>query len=81
MMVKAVQDKLPVNTHYINESQLIREVRIGFYRHDPNFINKQIEEYHKYGNSKNKISINKIFEQICNNPFDSDWFGTLPQGL
>ncbi|MFK0735410.1 MAG: SNF2-related protein, partial [Gloeotrichia echinulata HAB0833] len=87
VMVQAVHEKLPVNTRYTNgpryfqsANQLIREVRIGFYRHDPNFINKQIEDYQK-GNSKDKISINKIFEQICNNPFDADWFRTLPLGL
>ncbi|RCJ40996.1 hypothetical protein A6770_36670 [Nostoc minutum NIES-26] len=59
---------------------MIAATHVLFYRHDPNFINKQIEDYQKYSHS-NKISVNKIFEQICNNPFDADWFRTLPQGL
>ncbi len=81
IMAKAVQDKLPINNYRINESQLIREIRIGFYRHDLNFINKQIENYQRYSSSQYKTSLDKIFDQICNNPFESDWFSTLPQEL
>lgn len=88
ILTTAVESKLPIRNHWQNgarifqsERQLIREVRIGLYRQDPNFINKQIEDYHKYSHSKDKISIDKIFEQVYNNPFDADWFRTLPQGL
>lgn len=87
ILATSVSKVLPISSGYASgtryfqsERQFIREVRIGFYRHDPNFINKQIEDYQKYSHS-NKISVNKIFEQICNNPFDADWFRTLPQGL
>jgi SNF2 family DNA or RNA helicase len=88
ILVIAVEQKLPVHTHWQNGSrifhsrhQCVREIRIGLYRQDPSFINKQIEDYQKYGDSEEKIAIQNIFEQICNNPFDADWFGTLPQGL
>ncbi|MGJ5674326.1 MAG: DEAD/DEAH box helicase [Nostochopsis sp.] len=88
IMVKAVQDKLGVKArwqdgplYFTRESQFIREVRIGLYRQNLNFINKQIEDYNRYNNSKDKISIENIFEQVCTNPFDADWFRNLPQEL
>ncbi|UKP01196.1 hypothetical protein [Nostoc sp. UHCC 0870] len=55
ILVTAVEEKLPIRKHWQNESrmfqslrQCIREIRIGFYRQDPDFINKQIEDYQKY---------------------------------
>ncbi|WP_414578920.1 DEAD/DEAH box helicase [Anabaena sp. CCY 9402-a] len=88
ILVTAVEEKLPIRKHWQNESrmfqslhQCIREIRIGFYRQDPDFINKQIEDYQKYSYSEEKLAIEKILEQICNNPFDADWLHTLPQGL
>lgn len=86
-MVKAVHDKLGVKArwqdgplYFQRESQFIREVRIGLYSQNLSFINKQIEDYNRY-NSKDKISIENIFEQICTNPFDADWFRILPPEL
>lgn len=83
-----VQDRLPVSTRwrggprcFSGESQLIREVRIGIYRQDIKLINKQLEDYHKYSYQKDKISTDKIWQQVCNNPFDPNWFRTLPQEL
>jgi len=88
ILVIAVESKLPIRTHWQNESrmfnslrQCIREIRIGLYRQDPSFINKQIEDYQKYSDSEEKLALHNIFEQICNNPFDADWLNTLPQGL
>lgn len=83
-MAKTVHDKLGVKArwqdsplYFQRESQFIREVRIGLYSQNLSFINKQIEDYNRYNNSKDKISIENIFEQICTNPFDADWFRTL----
>lgn len=88
VMAKTVHDKLGVKArwqdgplYFQRESQFIREVRIGLYSHNLSFINKQIEDYNRYNNSKDKISIENIFEQICTNPFDADWFRTLPSEL
>ncbi|MBE9249017.1 DEAD/DEAH box helicase [Dolichospermum sp. LEGE 00240] len=88
ILVKAVEEKLPVSNHWNKKSrmfrslgQCIREIRIGLYRQDLNFINKQIEDYQNYSNHTEKIVIENIFEQICNNPFDENWFKTLPQEL
>ncbi|WP_409879330.1 hypothetical protein [Dendronalium sp. ChiSLP03b] len=79
ILATSVSKVLPISSGYASgtryfqsERQFIREVRIGFYRHDPNFINKQIEDYQKYSQS-NKISVNKIFEQICNNQILHSW--------
>ena len=88
ILVTAVEEKLPIRTHWNRDSrifynlrQCIREIRIGIYRQDLNFINQQIEDYQKYSDSEEKIVIENIFEQIYNNPFDADWFKTLPLGL
>jgi len=88
ILVTAVEEKLPIRTHWNRDSrifyslrQCIREIRIGIYRQDLSFINQQIEDYQKYADSEEKIVIENIFEQIYNNPFDADWFNTLPQGL
>jgi SNF2 family DNA or RNA helicase len=88
ILVKAVEEKLPVSNHWNKNSrmfrslrQCIREIRIGLYLQDPIFINKQIEDYQQHGYSEEKIVIENIFEQICNNPFDENWFKTLPKEL
>ncbi|MBW4607297.1 MAG: DEAD/DEAH box helicase [Hassallia sp. WJT32-NPBG1] len=89
VMAKTVHDKLGVKArwqdgplYFTRESQFIREVRIGFYSHNLSFIQKQVEEYNKYNRyNKDKISLENIFEEICTNPFDADWFRTLPQEL
>ncbi|MDF5724406.1 MAG: DEAD/DEAH box helicase [Rhizonema sp. PD37] len=88
ILVTAVEEKLPIHNHWNNDSlifrslrQCIREIRIGIYRQDTSFIDKQIEDYQKYGNHEEKIVRENIFFQISNNPFDADWLNTLPQKL
>jgi SNF2 family DNA or RNA helicase len=88
ILATSVENTLPIPTHWKNgprrfqsTRQFIREVRIGLYRHSPGYINQQVEDYHKYTDSSDRISIEDVFEQICNNPFDADWFGTLPEDL
>lgn len=87
-LAKAVQERLPVSTrwkdgprYFNSERQLMREVRIGIYRQDIKFINKQLEDYYKSSYPKDKLAIDEIYQQVCNNPFDPDWFRTLPQEL
>ncbi|MEI6443136.1 MAG: DEAD/DEAH box helicase [Nostocales cyanobacterium ELA583] len=88
ILVIAVEEKLPIRTHWKNECrifesrrQCIREIRIGIYRQDLDFIKKQIADYQTYSSNQEKIVIENIFEQIFNNPFDEDWFSKLPQEL
>ncbi|PAX51049.1 helicase, partial [Brunnivagina elsteri CCALA 953] len=64
-----------------NDLQFIREVRIGLYSQDLNFINQQLEDYQKFGFRENKLSLEDVLLEICNNPFDGEWFATLPENL
>ncbi|HEY9849785.1 MAG TPA: hypothetical protein V6D28_10025 [Leptolyngbyaceae cyanobacterium] len=87
-LAATVQEKLPIMLHYTNgpryfhnQRQLFREIRIGIYRQNLSSINQILEEYHKYSNKKDKISLDQIFDQVCNRPFDADWFRTLPLEL
>jgi superfamily II DNA or RNA helicase len=87
-LAKVVQERLPVSKHwkdgppyFSSDRQLIREVRIGIYRHDIKFINQQLEAYYKTSYPKNKIAIDQIYQQVCNHPFDPAWFRSLPQEL
>jgi SNF2 family DNA or RNA helicase len=87
-LVKVVEEKVPIRTSWKNgpryfnsEHQFIREVRIGLYRQDLAFIHKQFEDYRKYSYQKNSISMDEIVQRVCNNPFDQDWFRTLPREL
>lgn len=83
-MVKAVQLRIPIRElfsngpcNFQNNDEFIREVRIGIYRQDVNFINKISQQYHEYASGE-KIFLEDIFELVCNNPFDADWFRILP---
>ena len=87
-LVEAVQKGFPVPRRWKDgpisfgtDRQLIREIRIGLYRKDIKFINKQLEDYYKYTYQKEKLSLDDIYQQICNNPFDATWFRTLPTDL
>jgi hypothetical protein len=55
----------------------LREVRIGIYRQDLGFIKQQMADYQKYGYPSQPVSLQAIFQRICNSPFDSDWCRTL----
>lgn len=88
VLAQAVQERVPIPTRwkggprsFSSERQLIREVRIGIYRNDITFINEQLEVYYKYGYLKDKISVEEIFQQVCDNPFDPEWFRTLSPEL
>lgn len=87
-MAKTVEEKLPIRQYYTdgpkifqNKTQLLREVRLGIYNHDIQFVHKQLEDYQRYGYQQEKISATGIFEQVCSNPFDADWCRTLPSEL
>lgn len=88
-MVKVTETCLPIHTYYNNEDarnfkcieQLVREVRIGIYRQDMDFIRRQFECYRKYGYNSEQISLENIIELLLNNPFDPYWFNQLPQEL
>ncbi|PSN11841.1 helicase [filamentous cyanobacterium CCT1] len=86
-MVEAVQTRLPIRTHGWNQSlryfqtedEFLREVRIGLYRRDWNYIEQQFEAYYSNPYASGRMSMAQVFELICNNPFDRDWFLGLKQ--
>ena len=84
-MVTVVQEKLPIPTanwnrnqrSFQSEDQFLREVRIGLYRVDWDYIEAQFETYYNHVFATSRISMAQVFELICNNPFDREWFLTL----
>jgi superfamily II DNA or RNA helicase len=87
-MVLKVELEFPVSTSYRKDvrrfagfAQLLREVRIGIYRQDLPFIKKQVQDFLTYASSREKVAISDLLLLVCDNPFDSVWFSTLPQDL
>ncbi len=87
-MMRVVKKQLPVTerwkggpVYFNSDQQLIREVRFGIYSHDVAFINRRLDEYYQYRSSRSEITLDDIFQQVCNHPFDADWFCTLPEEL
>jgi superfamily II DNA or RNA helicase len=79
----AINQHLPIAQYgsgvrnFSNESEFIREIRLGLYGNDLKFIKKQFDEYHRYGRYSASTSLEYLWQQTCNNPFDADWFATL----
>lgn len=86
-IAQVIQKMLPIFTfasgrpRFKSEEQVLREARIGFYRQDLTFFIKQIEAYHQDIGDKGNLSLSKVLQIICNDPFDVDWFRTLPSDL
>jgi SNF2 family DNA or RNA helicase len=66
---------------FSNDRQLIRAVRVEIYRNNIKQINQLLEDYYRYSYQQNKVSIDEIYLQVCNNPFDPAWFTTLAPEL
>jgi SNF2 family DNA or RNA helicase len=83
VMSKAVKILLPIAEYghgvrkFSHYSELVREVRLGLYDNDLKFIRKQIEDYNRYNRASESILLEELWYQICNNPFDADWFATV----
>ncbi|MGF1570930.1 MAG: DEAD/DEAH box helicase [Nodosilinea sp.] len=85
VMVRVVHERLPVRKAdwnknlrlFASEDQFIREVRIGLYRLDWDYIEQQFEAYYSSPFAPSRISMSEVLELICNNPFDREWFLTL----
>ncbi len=59
-----------------SEEEFIREVRIGIYRQDLAFIDKQSEDYHYYASNKS-LGPSDVLVAVIDNPFDGEWLKTL----
>ena len=87
VLSKAVATLLPLDRYssgmsiFRNYNDLVREVRLGLYNGEVKFIQKQLDDYTRYHHYSEPISLGNLWHQICNNPFDRDWFATLDAGL
>ncbi|MFM7572529.1 MAG: hypothetical protein ACKO4S_05235, partial [Snowella sp.] len=82
-LVAAIATTFPIREYggndrrlFNGESEFIREVRIGIYRQDFDFIEKQFQDYYFYSSSK-RISLEAILIEMIDNPFDLDWINSL----
>ncbi|MBF0337447.1 MAG: DEAD/DEAH box helicase [Nitrospirae bacterium] len=73
-MVSAVQKTMPVAS--LNADRIFRDMRIGFYTKD---VEQTMNKY-KLGLTFNPgyFHQSRVFSRICNMPFDSSWFKSLP---
>jgi superfamily II DNA or RNA helicase len=83
-LVKTVEACIPITSawkngprHFKGDLQFVREVRIGIYRKDIAFMNKQFEDYYHYGAPSNPITVQDILMLVCINPFDANWLFSL----
>lgn len=82
--VAAVEAQFPIKKawkgdvrEFQNQEEFIREVRIGIYRQDLAFIDKQFQDYNKYKTPTRHISFERILALVSNEPFDSEWMNNL----
>ncbi len=83
--VNIVEEKIPISVRswgnqlrdFKSEEQLIREIRMGIYRQDLQFIQEQITAYNAQS-YKDDFEWEKIIDIVLTNPFDSEWFVRLP---
>ncbi|MEM9903499.1 MAG: DEAD/DEAH box helicase [Cyanobacteria bacterium P01_D01_bin.44] len=88
-MVRAIENYLPIRNsgwrnsprYFASEAQFIRDARIGLYRKDVKYIEQAFSDYYRYGYRGEPITFNEFLLLVCNNPFDADWFETLPPQL
>jgi superfamily II DNA or RNA helicase len=84
-MAQVVETILPINQHrptsprlFANRGEFIREVRLGLYLNDAEYIDRQFSYYYDgYIHIIDPISPEQLWQQVCNNPFDAGWFATL----
>jgi hypothetical protein len=81
-LVEAVQKGFPVPRRWKdgpvsfgNDRQLIREIRVGVYRKDLKFINKQLEDYYRYSYQKEKLSWMISISKSAITPLIQNGFG------
>lgn len=84
-LVQAAEQGFPIPKRWTNgplsitnDRQLLRVVRISLYRKDVEAFNQQLGDYYKYGYQKERITVDQIYQQVCNTPFDANWFRGLP---
>ena len=83
-MEKTVQAEIPMVTdwgtsYYRSPLHALRDVRIGFYRGDAEFVLDRTARYlRQYPYEAQRCH---PFVAVCNTPFDPEWFRALPETL
>ena len=83
-MVLAVQLEIPMvsewgSSYYRSHEHALRDVRIGFYRRDPKFVQDMMARFERQ--FPYEALYCHPFVSICNAPFDGEWFRSLPEPL
>ena len=91
VLANAIQDILPIHSYgkngpyyFTNQEQLIRQIRISFYRQNMRLVERYYDSYlhyASYGTRRSLLPLSEILLRICNNPFDAGWFKTLPPAM
>jgi hypothetical protein len=88
LMSQAISIYMPIDSYhngvikFSSSGEFIQQVRFGLYRNDLPFIQKQFDNYHGFNRfSADRISYDELWQQICNNPFDLEWFETVSPDL
>ena len=83
-LVAAIQQTFPIRESgynnrrsFRNASEFIREVRIGIYRQDQAFIDKQFGDFFYYSSSNRHLNLDGILLEMMDNPFDPEWLNSL----
>lgn len=85
LMVNAVQGVKPLKSYYSYGSQgqycwvVMRDLRIGIYTHDFKLYSERLNQIYSQC-SKTFTEVHPLV-RVCNNPFDGEWFRTLPPEL
>jgi superfamily II DNA or RNA helicase/tetratricopeptide (TPR) repeat protein len=84
-IVKAIETCLPIRQRwdkgpriFTDETQFVREVRIGLYRKNLKWVEQLAEDYQRYSFAFHKIGLDQILVLIGGNPFDADWLLSMP---
>ncbi len=82
-LVRAVQAELPFGTHYAKRQQkcvrALREFRISLYLHDAEQLSNMAALL--AAQCGDILEGGSPFFEVCTNPFDAEWFATLPLSL
>ncbi|MEO0455784.1 MAG: DEAD/DEAH box helicase [Cyanobacteria bacterium P01_A01_bin.114] len=88
-MVQAIKHYLPIRNagwknsprYFASEAQFIREARISLYQKKGREVEQAFSDYYRYGYRADLITFSEFLLLVCNNPFEAEWFQTLPTQL
>lgn len=84
-MARVVRSVLPIDSMYTLKSsvlfnRVIREIRVGIYNADYNHVNHYTNLAYRVFSPKSMCYIN-LYEKAFNQPFDVQWFKSMPYAI